>query len=140
MRGQVILTDLAISVLIGVAMILLVQGRFTSLPDSPEEEAFLISEQLVASPGVPSNWTAEEVVAPGLALRRGELDPDKVDAFGELGPERLRQLFSSRYRITVTLDGEPVGEESFGEENHKFVRYVTLEGKMRELGVVLSEG
>lgn len=139
MRGQVILTDLAISIMIGVAMIVLVQAKFTMTKSSPAEEAFLISEQLVANSGTPDVWDDYNVILPGLAIRRGEIDPKKIYKLERLSPEKLRETFSSRYLITVTLDDVSIGNSSIGENNFQMTRYVTMEGEPHKLGVILSK-
>lgn len=140
MRGQVIVTDLAISILIGLTMVLFVQSRFIALPASPEEEAFIISEQLVSSRGVPEDWDNETVVSLGLAKTRGDLDAKKLEELAKLSPQRLRHLFNSRYGVTVTLDNRTLVFSGSGKENYRFFRHVSVEGEPQVLGVVLSEG
>jgi len=139
LRGQVILTDLAISIALGVTMLFVVQSQFQPVLRSPDQEAFVISEQLISSRGIPDDWTYENVVSPGLALRRGDLDPAKLEEIRRMPKERLKRLFNSKYGITIMLDGAVVGNSSIGTNNYPFTRYITVSGEPHALGVVLSE-
>lgn len=71
-----------------------------------QAEALRVSEQLLTS-GQPSDWTAGDVVVPGILTDSWRIDDDSLAELYNMDPDQLRTVLGMRwpFRITMLTNG-----------------------------------
>ena len=110
--------------------------------------AFQISNMLMGSPGVPFNWEKNPamVQTPGLAVERGIVDADKIDAFFNISYNETKRLWNiERYEFQFKmLNEQGTLMQSRGPElNHSTVialsRWALVDGQAYQFMFALGE-
>ena len=139
-KGQIAAIDFFISLLIFSVLLTITMLRWSSYHSKISErmeyhdmmtKAFQISDALVKSPGVPSNWDSSNVKIIGLAAEDRKLSIDKVNAFTNLSLNKTKsilQIYGYKFYFNLTkINGEAIkqyGEKSDGKKSVNVRRYL----------------
>jgi hypothetical protein len=138
MRAQVVLTDMAISVIIALFLVFFSHSMFLRPDSSLEYDAYLVSKQLVGSKGIPEDWDLDSVSLLGLKEEKGSISREKVELLRGMSSKELRGYLNTKHDISLYIDEMPLTEPEEGSKTYRYSRFVELDGEVVNLGVVLS--
>jgi len=139
-KGQIAALDFFIALLIFSVILTITMLRWSNYYSKISErmeyhemmtKAFQISDALIKSQGVPSNWNKDNVRIIGLAIEDRILSVDKVNAFANLSFNKTKsifQIYGYKFYFNLTkINGEAIkeyGDKPTGKKSVSVKRYV----------------
>lgn len=89
-----------------------------NLEDQMRQDAYYTTTFLVSTPGIPENWTTENVEVPGFATEDNVLQKTKLENFSKISYTRQRRLLrATNFFLEFEMEDSSQQKESLGGEN-----------------------